>query len=92
MNFIDDILLLIRARLDLEAEAEADVLEEIRTHLEEAVADGRARGLTESAALAQATAHFGVEEAAQALQAAHTGWVRWKGLSVLTVVAPTLRW
>ncbi len=95
MNSIDDILLLIRARLDLEAETETDVLEEIRTHLEEAVAEGRARGLTEAAALTQAAARFGVEEAAQALQVTHAGWGALEGIAaaVLPVLcALTLRW
>jgi hypothetical protein len=41
---IDDVLEQIRSRMNLEAETEHEVLEEIRGHLEEAVADARAAG------------------------------------------------
>jgi hypothetical protein len=71
---IDDVLERIRAQMNLEAETEYELLEEMRSHLEEAVADARARGMSEEEALAQASARFGVEEIGQELQATHEGW------------------
>ena len=92
---VDQILAAIRARLDLEAETEYEVLEEIRAHLEEAVEDARARGLDPESALAQAAAHFGVEEVAQELQATHAGWGTLEGIAAAALpvlFALVLRW
>jgi hypothetical protein len=69
----EDVLNQIQRRLGLEADVEHEILEEIRGHLEEAVAAGRGRGLTEQQALHEAAAAFGVEEAAAELHAAHVG-------------------
>ncbi len=63
---IDEVLEQIRERLNLEAETEHEVLEEIRGHLEEAVSCARARGLDEQEALAQAAARLGLEDTARA--------------------------
>jgi hypothetical protein len=71
---IEQVLARIQARLDLDREAERDVLEEIRSHLEEAVATARARGLDEAAALKEAAARFGGEETGVRLQKTHAGW------------------
>ncbi len=96
MNDLDDILARLRAQMDLDAETEHEVLAEIRDHLEEAVAQARARGVDEATALAQAAARFGLEEeVGRALQAAHAGWgtadaVIAAGLPV--VCALVLRW
>lgn len=92
---IDDVLARIREEMNLEAETEYEVLDEIRFHLEEAVADAQARGLDEQQALAQAAAHFGVEEVGQELQATHEGWGTLEGIAaaalpVLFVLV--LRW
>lgn len=92
---IDGVLTRIRAHLDLEAEREHDLLEEIRAHLEDAVEAARARGVDEETALMQAAARFGVEEVGQELQAAHVGWgtadgVIAAGLPVLCALI--LRW
>lgn len=92
---IDDVLQQIRPRLGLEAEAEHEVLEEIRGHLEEAVAAGRARGLDEQAALAEAARSFGIEETAAALRATHAGWGAWEGIaaaSLPVLLALVFRW
>jgi hypothetical protein len=92
---IDDVLARIRASLDLEAEAEREVLEEIRGHLEEAVETARARGLDEEAALAQAATRFGVEDVGRELQAAHAGWGTADGIiaaALPVVCALVLRW
>ena len=92
---IDDVLARIRASLDLEAEAEHEVLEEIRGHLEEAVEVARTRGLDEKAALAEAAARFGVEDVGRELQAAHAGWGTADGIiaaALPVVCALVLRW
>ena len=92
---VDDVLDSIRARLDLEAEMEYELLEEVRAHLEDAVAAARARGLDEEAALVEAAARFGVEEVGQELQAAHVGWGTADGVvaaALPVVCALVLRW
>jgi hypothetical protein len=82
--------------MDLDGEAEHEILAEIRSHLEEAVAEARAEGLDEEQALARAAARFGAEEeVGQRLQSAHAGWgtadaVVAAGLPV--VCALVLRW
>ena len=92
---IDEILDHIRAGLDLEAETEYELLEEIRAHLEDAAAAARARGLDEEEAVAAAAACFGVEEVGQELQAAHVGWGTADGVfaaALPVVCALILRW
>jgi hypothetical protein len=75
MTGIDDLLGRIGTQMDLDGETEQEVLAEIRDHLEEAVAEARARGLDEAGALAQAATRFGLEEeVGRELQAAHAGW------------------
>ena len=92
---IEQVLARIRAQMDLDSETEHELLEEIRSHLEEAVAEARARGLDEQAALAEAADRFGVEEVGVELQQIHAGWgtadaVIAAGLPV--VCALVLRW
>lgn len=92
---VDDVLERIRAQLVLEADAEYEILEEVRGHLEDAAASARARGLDEGRALMEAAARFGGEEVARELQAAHAGWgtadgVIAAGLPVLCALM--LRW
>jgi hypothetical protein len=96
MTGIDHLLARLGAQMDLDSETEQEVLAEIRDHLEEAVAKGRAEGLDEAKALARAAARFGLEEEiGQELQATHAGWgtadaVIAAGLPV--VCALVLRW
>lgn len=95
MTEIDDLLAHMRAQMDLDSETEQDVLEEVRSHLEEAVAAAREQGLDEAEALAEAAARFGVEEAGAELQQVHAGWgtadaVIAAGLPVLCALV--LRW
>ncbi|MBI5035168.1 MAG: hypothetical protein HZB51_31975 [Chloroflexi bacterium] len=78
---IDDVLKQIQPKLNLEAEAENEVLEEIRGHLEEAVAAARARGLNEDDALMEAARGFGVEQATLELHTTHAGWGVWEGIA-----------
>jgi hypothetical protein len=63
---IEDVLLRIAANLHLSKETELEMLTEIRTHLEEAVADALSKGADEQTALLKAAEQFGVEEAAAA--------------------------
>ncbi len=78
---IDDILSQIQSRLGLEAETEHEVLEEIRGHLENAVADAKARGIDEQHALMQAASEFGVEQTTAELRATHAGRGIWEGIA-----------
>jgi len=71
---IEQILARIRVQMDLDRETEHEVLEEIRSHLEEVVAEARSQGADEGEALAQAAARFGVEEVGTTLQEVHAGW------------------
>jgi len=92
---LDRVLACIRAQLDLDAETEHELLEELRGHLEDAVAEAQARGLDEDAALAEAAARFGVEEVGPELQATHLGWGTADGViaaGLPVVCALTLRW
>jgi len=85
----------IRAQMNLEAEREHELLEEIRGHLEDAVADARARGLDDEEALAAAAARFGVDEVGQELQATHQGWGVLEGIAAAALpvlFALLLRW
>ena len=92
---IDQVLAHVRAQMHLDSETEHELLEEICSHLEEAVAAAQAQGLDEQAALAEAAARFGVEEVGTELQQVHAGWgtadaVIAAGLPV--VCALVLRW
>ena len=92
---IDDVLNQIQSRLGLEAETEYDVLEEIRGHLEEAVAAARERGVDEQEALWEAAAAFNVEQTTTELRATHAGWGTLEGVAAAAlpvIFALTLRW
>lgn len=95
MSKVDRVLEQVRAQLDLDAEMEYELLEELRGHLEDAVASARARGLDEEKALAEAADHFGVEEVGRELQATHVGWGTADGVvaaALPVVCALALRW
>jgi hypothetical protein len=92
---LDDVLNQIQARLGLEAETEHEVLEEIRGHLEEAVAAAKSRGLDEPQALREAAAAFGVEQATAELRETHAGWGTLEGVAAAAlpvIFALVLRW
>jgi hypothetical protein len=92
---VDRVLEQIRVQLDLDAETEYELLEELRGHLEDAVTAARARGLDEEDALAEVAARFGVEEVGRELQAAHVGWGTADGVvaaGLPVVCALILRW
>lgn len=69
---IDEALLSISIHLHLSKEAEHEILSEIRSHLEEAVADAMKRGHDEQVALQKAVAQFGVVEMATEIQEVHS--------------------
>jgi hypothetical protein len=92
---IEQVLARIQAQMDLDRETEQEVLEEIRSHLEEAIAAAQAQGSDEAAALAAAAARFGVEEVGAELHEVHAGRgtadaVIAAGLPVICALA--LRW
>jgi hypothetical protein len=92
---IEEILARIRAQMNLEAETEYELLEEIRDHLEEAVADARARGMDQEEAMVQAAARLGVEDVGRELQATHEGWGALEGIAAAALpvlCALILRW
>lgn len=92
---IDDVLNQIRVHLTLEAEAEQKVLEEIRGHLEEAVADARARGMSEQQAVRHAAASFGIEQVGNALNKTHASRGIYEGIAAAALpvlFALILRW
>ena len=92
---IDDVLLRIAANLHLSKETEHEMLTEIRTHLEEAVAEALSQGTDEQTALLKAAEQFGVEEAAAELQEVHTGRKSLDAIALVAVpvlFALVLRW
>jgi hypothetical protein len=92
---IDQVLAHISQHLHLSKETEYEVLEEIRTHLEDVIAEAASRGEDEQAALQQAAAEFGIEEAGDELQKVHANWEALGpiGFTALPVLfALILRW
>ena len=92
---IDDVLLRIAANLHLSKETEHEMLTEIRTHLEEAVAEALSKGADEQTALLNAAEQFGVEEAAAELQEVHSGSESLDAIALVAVpvlFALVLRW
>lgn len=69
---IDQVLANIRQHLHLSKETENELLAEIRTHLEDAIADARAKGGDEQVALLKAAEQFGIDEVAAELQEVHS--------------------
>lgn len=92
---IDDLLEQMRLGMAVEAEAEHEVLEEMRGHLEDSVAAARARGAGEREALEEAAAAFGVELTAAEMRATHAGWGTGEGIAAAAlpvIFALVLRW
>jgi len=95
MADIDRLLAHIRAQMDLDSETEHELLEEIRSHLEEAIAEARARDLDEAEAVAEAVARFGLDEVGMELQEVHAGWGTANAViaaALPVVCALVLRW
>jgi hypothetical protein len=92
---IDQALAKIRSQLHLSNEAENELLAEIRTHLEEAVAGSRSQGGDEQAALRKAVEQFGIEEIGPQLQEVHVGWESIEAIAATALpvlFALILRW
>jgi hypothetical protein len=92
---IDQVLARLRKQLRLSKEAEYEVLAEIRTHLEDAVADAVAKGEDEQVALLKAAEKFGLEEAAEGLQQVHEGQDALEAIAATALpilLALVLRW
>jgi len=93
---LEGLLARIAAQMDLDSETEHEVLAEIRSHLEEAMAEARAEGLDEAQAFSWAAKHFGgEEEIGRSLQASHAGWGTTDAVvaaALPVVCALVLRW
>ena len=92
---IDQVLATIRKHLHLSKETEHEVLAEIRTHLEDAVAAAAAEGGDEQAALLKAAEQFGIDEAAAELQEVHANWESIEAIiatALPVLFALVLRW
>ena len=73
-QLIEQALSKIREQLDLSSETEYELLEEIRDHMEDAVAEARARGVGEQTAVSSVIKRFGLTDVAQQLQEVHAPW------------------
>jgi hypothetical protein len=71
---IDQVLANISAQLHLSKETEYEVLAEIRTHLEDAIAAASAEGKDEETALVEAAKQFEIDEVGAQLQEIHVNW------------------
>jgi hypothetical protein len=92
---IDQVLANISLHLHLSKETEHEVLAEIRTHLEDAVAKAVVKGEDEQIALLKAAERFGVDEVGLALQEVHESWEPINPLLVVALpvfLALLLRW
>ena len=95
MLTIDSILNQIRQELSLSSETEREVLDEIRSHFEDALEDGQQQGLDDATALTQAAEQFGVSITSEALTQVHLQWG--SADAVIACIVPTaaalvLRW
>ena len=92
---IEKILAQISQQLNLSSQTERDLIDEIRTHLEEAVAEAIAQGKSPDEAMLKVAARFGVDEVGYELQAVHESWE--SADAILACVLPValaliLRW
>lgn len=71
---IEQMLGVIRRDLHVSGETEAELLAELRTHLEDALETAVAAGMDEARALQQVADDFGISEVGPALQAVHAPW------------------
>ena len=72
---LDHLLARVIAEMRLDREGEREVVDELRGHLDEAIADELARGAAPQEALNRAAARFGLGDlVGRELQATHAGW------------------
>lgn len=92
---IDQVLANISLHLHLSKETEHELLAEIRTHLEGAVAKAIVKGEDEQVALLKAAERFGIDEVGLALQEVHESWESVNTLLAVALpvlLALILRW
>ncbi len=92
---VDGVLEQLRGQLRLDSETEHLVIEEIRTHFEDAVSSAMARGVRREEALAAAVARFDPKATGRQLDATHAGWGTAEGVMATglpVVCALVLRW
>ncbi|MEM7112700.1 MAG: permease prefix domain 1-containing protein [Chloroflexota bacterium] len=92
---IHSVLEQIRSHLNLSSETERELLEEIQTHLEDAVAEAEAQGGEPGVAMQEVAARFGVDDVGRELQTVHESWE--SADAILACVIPValaliLRW
>ena len=95
MRTINSILNLVRQQLNLSRETEQEILDEIRSHFEDALIHGRQQGLDDQTILTQAAEDFGLDLTASALNEVHMQWE--SAEAVIACIIPTaaalvLRW
>lgn len=95
MTTIDSVLQQIRQQLNLSTETEVEILEEIRTHFEDALDHGRSKGLSDDLALQEAAEAFGIQLTVEGLRDVHAEWE--SADAILACIIPTfaaliLRW
>ena len=71
---IQSVLAQIRSHLNLSSETERELLDEIQTHLEDAVAEAEALGRDPEVAMQEVAARFGVDDVGRELQTVHESW------------------
>lgn len=92
---IDQVLEKIRQQLNLTKPTERDLLDEIRTHLEDVVDEAVSQGRDAHQALVQAAEEFGVEETGLQLQQVHRDRESLDALALIilpVLCALVLRW
>jgi hypothetical protein len=92
---IDQVLEQIRQHLNLTKQTERELLDEIRTHLEDVVAEAASFGRDPNQALVQAAEEFGVEAVGLELQQVHRDWESTDALVLIilpVLCALVLRW
>ena len=92
---IDLVLKRIGRDLNLSNDTKAEILEEIRAHMEDAVEEAQRRGINPTDALYSAVERFGIEEVGPALHDVHARWESIDAiyLSLIPVTAALiLRW
>jgi len=92
---VDQVMGNISIHLHLSKETETEVLAEIRTHLEDAMAEAVSQGVDEQLALRKAAEQFGIEEAGVELQEVHADWESIDAIAAVALpvlFAIILRW
>jgi len=71
---IDELLLKVRSQLALDTETQRDLLDELRTHLDDAIEQASSTGLDHDHIVQDVVARFDPETTATELQEVHAGW------------------